>query len=131
MRHSYLALALVLAAIAAVPALAQPTGSDADSITTRVMVNALGNGDIVICEQAHPFYKGQVRITDVDGQDIDASQLTEPFEAMAVYRGRTEQGQRRLRELRIIIRYTVNDDGRLQAVRWTPEMEDHVRSEIR
>lgn len=125
-------LALLAAAALAAPAWSQPAAVDDETVVTNLIVNAISEHEIVIGEQARPFKRGQVRIYDVDGAEIaDLRQLDAPFEARATYRGVTGDGQLKLAELAIVIRYQVDENGRLRAARWTREMEEQVRRAVR
>jgi hypothetical protein len=132
MRQTLLALALAAIVVLAAPAPAQTGPDDSETIITNLFVNTLTENEIVIGEQARPFYRGQVRIYDVDGTEVtDLKSLNAPFEARATYRGVTSDGRPKLAELSIVIRYAVGDDGRLHAARWTSDMEEQVRRAVR
>lgn len=134
MRRLLTALA-VLAASGGL-ALAQPTAAAVDDdpsrIVTFTVVNAISDREIVICERPQPFNPRTTRIYDVDGSPIAGpGAIIGPFKANAVYRMADGDEQPRLTELWIVVQYRENGDGRLEAVRWTPGMEDYVRREVR
>ncbi|MCU0607177.1 MAG: hypothetical protein MUF78_07105 [Candidatus Edwardsbacteria bacterium] len=134
MKRILMTLAALAAACGWAPAqpAADAAADDPSRITTFTVVNAISEREIVICERPQPFSLRKVKIYDVDGIPVtDLAAIEGPFKANAVYRIDADDDEPRLTELWIVVRYRVNGEGRLEAVRWTPGMEAYVRSENR